>query len=158
MRDRFCASLVQASRSCSLRASAPLLLQQARTAPCSPSPLALQPSVTHLAVSQQQYLYMRRPRSTVAVVNSSAAASAPAPGGRRFPSKRDTWTAIGVACMLGSIAGAAAALMGGVWPVYALLLPLVLPVVSLVAALRRDGLAGEVRLRLLRLLLNLSRI
>jgi hypothetical protein len=84
----------------------------------------------------------------VTVAASAAAAPGPAPGSSRrgaWLSGRAAWTAVGVACILGSVLGAAAALFGGVRPAWALLLPLVLPVVSLVAALRRDGLAGEVR-------------
>lgn len=54
------------------------------------------------------------------------------------------WTAIDVAAMLGSVGGAAAALLGALSPSYALVLPLVLPVVSLVAALQREDLLTQV--------------
>jgi hypothetical protein len=43
------------------------------------------------------------------------------------------------------VGGALAALLGVVSPTYALVLPLVLPVVSLIAALQREDLTKEVR-------------
>ena len=46
--------------------------------------------------------------------------------------------------MLGSVGGALAALLGWAGASYALVLPLVLPVVSLIAALQREGLIAEV--------------
>lgn len=59
--------------------------------------------------------------------------------------KRSIWTFIDVVSILGSVAGACAALMGLSWAMpYALALPLVLPVVSLVSALQREGLIAEV--------------
>jgi hypothetical protein len=59
--------------------------------------------------------------------------------------KRSLWTVIDVLSLLGSVAGALAALLGWLSPTYALALPLVLPVVSLIAALQREDLQQEVR-------------
>jgi hypothetical protein len=64
-------------------------------------------------------------------------------GKRRFT--RSLWTVIDVVSLLGSVAGALAALLGWVSPTYALALPLVLPVVSLIAAMQREDLSKEVR-------------
>jgi hypothetical protein len=62
--------------------------------------------------------------------------------------KRSIWTAVDVIALLGSVGGALAALLGLVAPTYALVLPLVLPVVSLIAALQREDLSNEVRLKI----------
>lgn len=99
-------------------------------------------------------------------LQTSAAASPVGPGGypRRSPEprppsraaeepqnleqkrvKRSLWTVIDVLSLLGSVAGALAALLGWLSPTYALALPLVLPVVSLIAALQREDLQQEVR-------------
>jgi hypothetical protein len=59
--------------------------------------------------------------------------------------KRSWWTVIDVLSLLGSVTGALAALLGWLSPTYALALPLVLPVVSLIAALQREDLQQEVR-------------
>ena len=56
---------------------------------------------------------------------------------------RRIWTAIDVVALLGSAGGALAALLGAVPAAYALALPLVLPVVSLVAALQREELLSN---------------
>jgi hypothetical protein len=69
----------------------------------------------------------------------------PPPGGRSIGLKRSVWTFIDVVAILGSVGGALAALLGWASMSYALFLPLVLPVVSLVAALKREGLIAEVR-------------
>ncbi len=55
------------------------------------------------------------------------------------------WTFTGIIAMLGSVGGALAALTGYFSASYALALPLVLPVVSLIASLQREGLISEVR-------------
>jgi hypothetical protein len=55
------------------------------------------------------------------------------------------WTAVDVLAILGSIGGALAAILNLFsGATYVLFLPLVLPVVSLVAALQREGLIAEV--------------
>lgn len=58
--------------------------------------------------------------------------------------QKSFWTFIDVVAILGSVGGALAALLGVVSTTYALSLPLVLPVVSLIAALQREGLISEV--------------
>lgn len=59
--------------------------------------------------------------------------------------KKSVWTFIDVVAILGSVGGALAALLNFATASYVLCLPLVLPVVSLVAALQREGLTAEVR-------------
>ncbi|KAJ9505733.1 hypothetical protein QJQ45_029267 [Haematococcus lacustris] len=56
---------------------------------------------------------------------------------------RGFWTFTGVLAILGSVGGALAALLGWFTTSYALALPLVLPVVSLIASLQREGLIAE---------------
>ncbi len=58
---------------------------------------------------------------------------------------RTVWTIIDVAAIFGSVGGAMAALLGIGPASYVLALPMILPVVSLVAALNREGLLAEVR-------------
>lgn len=57
--------------------------------------------------------------------------------------QKSLWTAIDIIAIFGSVGGAVAALMG-VGTAYVLALPIVLPVVSLIAALSREGLIVEV--------------
>lgn len=58
--------------------------------------------------------------------------------------KKGFWTFIGTVAILGSIGGALAALLGWFSSTYALALPLILPVISLLASLQREGLIAEV--------------
>lgn len=78
----------------------------------------------------------------VACRASTGAAISPPPPSSKL--KRSIWTAVDVVALLGSVGGALAALLGVVSPTYALTLPLVLPVVSLIAALQREDLTNEV--------------
>jgi hypothetical protein len=54
------------------------------------------------------------------------------------------WTFVDVVAILGSVGGALAALLGVASASYVLPLPIVLPVVSLVAAMQREGLSSRV--------------
>lgn len=85
-------------------------------------------------------------RSTICRASSSSAGSS-TPHNSKL--KRSLWTAVDVFALLGSVGGALAALLGVMSPTYALTLPLVLPVVSLIAALQREDLTNEVCLPLL---------
>lgn len=80
-----------------------------------------------------------------------SAAVPPYPGSTAQPAregginwKKGFWTFLGALAILGSIGGAVAALMGWVSSTYALALPMVLPIISLVASLKREGLIAEV--------------
>jgi hypothetical protein len=75
--------------------------------------------------------------------DSDAAASELAPPKTGF--RRGFWTFIDVFAILGSVGGAVAALLGIGTTAYVLALPMCLPVVSLIAALNREGLIAEVR-------------
>eukprot|EP00878_Enallax_costatus_P045619 GHUV01055047.1.p1 GENE.GHUV01055047.1~~GHUV01055047.1.p1 ORF type:complete len:209 (+),score=49.99 GHUV01055047.1:265-891(+) len=74
-------------------------------------------------------------RATTATTATSASANSKL--------KRSVWTAIDVFALLGSVGGALAALLGVVSPTFALTLPLILPVVSLIAALQREDMTNE---------------
>lgn len=63
--------------------------------------------------------------------------------------KRSLWAFIDVVAIFGSVGGAVAALLGIGPTSYVLALPMVLPLLSLVAALNREGLIAEVRQNLL---------
>ena len=54
------------------------------------------------------------------------------------------WTFVDVVAILGSVGGALAALTGVVSAAYVLPLPVVLPIVSLIAAMQREGLSSQV--------------
>jgi hypothetical protein len=60
--------------------------------------------------------------------------------------RRSLWTFIDVIAIFGSVCGAVLALLGVGVTAYVLALPMVLPVVSLIAALNREGLIVEVML------------
>ena len=59
--------------------------------------------------------------------------------------KRSLWAFIDVVAIFGSVGGAVAALLGIGPTSYVLALPMVLPLLSLVAALNREGLIAEVQ-------------
>jgi len=95
-----------------------------------PAPLAAAPSA--------------RDRRVVACAASSRA-DVDRPAGQW---QRSFWTAVDVLAILASVGGALSALLGLFSTTYALSLPLVLPIVSLIAALQREGLIAEARRRI----------
>ncbi|KAL6756181.1 hypothetical protein V8C86DRAFT_2654592, partial [Haematococcus lacustris] len=90
-------------------------------------------------------LYSRR-QPAVRCLSAAQTGSPPAPTGSSEGGSgiaRGFWTFTGVLAILGSVGGALAALLGWFTTSYALALPLVLPVVSLIASLQREGLIAE---------------
>lgn len=91
-------------------------------------------------------------------IAASAAAAAPAPDAQASPASkkqpnngpiggfwRSFWAFVDVVAIFGAVGGAVAALLGIGTTMYVLALPMVLPIVSLIAALNREGLIAEVR-------------
>lgn len=68
----------------------------------------------------------------------------PPPPDPSIGAKKGFWTFVDVAAILGSVGGALAAILNLFSGTPILFLPLVLPVISLVAALQREGLIAEV--------------
>lgn len=85
----------------------------------------------------------------VSVISLASAAPAYKDGARPKNTVRGVlrgfWTFVDVVAILGSVGGALAALLGVVSASYVLPLPVVLPVVSLIAAMQREGLISQVR-------------
>ncbi|KAG2443420.1 hypothetical protein HXX76_001778 [Chlamydomonas incerta] len=73
----------------------------------------------------------------------AAANSAAPPTDPSITFKKRFWTFIDVVAILGSVGGALAAILNLFSGTYVLFLPLVLPVVSLLSALQREGLIAE---------------
>ncbi len=83
-------------------------------------------------------------RRSVAVAASSQPAAPATDSNIGF--RKGFWTFIDVVAILGSVGGALAAILNLFSGTYVLFLPLILPVISLLAALQREGLIAEVRL------------
>jgi hypothetical protein len=89
------------------------------------------------------------PRRSLIVAAAAASASPPATDREQDPPKprsfaRSAWAFVDVLAIFGSVGGAVCALLGIGTTAYVLALPMVLPVVSLIAALSREGLIAEV--------------
>ncbi|EFJ48920.1 hypothetical protein VOLCADRAFT_90230 [Volvox carteri f. nagariensis] len=70
-------------------------------------------------------------------------APAPSATDSNISFKKGFWTFVDVIAILGSVGGALAAILNLISGTYVLFLPLVLPVVSLLSALQREGLIAE---------------
>ncbi len=89
-----------------------------------------------------------RPVCTQSKLSATSLDVGSPPQGEPSPSQsiwKSFWTFTGIFAMLGSVGGALAALLGYWSSSYALALPLLLPILSLIASLQREGLISEVR-------------
>ena len=93
----------------------------------------------------------RPQRARIALVAAAAAVSShstevtPSNTASRSGRWRQVWTVVDVLSIFGSVGGALSVLLGIFSASYALALPIVLPVVSLIAALERESLLREVK-------------
>ncbi|GIM16319.1 hypothetical protein Vretimale_18950 [Volvox reticuliferus] len=82
-------------------------------------------------------------RVTLAAATPPRPASATPAADSDFKLKKGFWTFVDVVAILGSVGGALAAILNLFSGTYVLFLPLVLPVISLLSALQREGLIAE---------------
>lgn len=125
------------------KAAVPLSSGRA-TLPLLPPRVAVRQSFTVLRNPGSGLRRAVTPRAAPTAANSSAGSDSAFV--KRVPGwKAGLWTFVDVVAILGSVGGALAALLGVVNVTYALSLPLVLPIVSLIAALQREGLISQVQ-------------
>ncbi|GLC43027.1 hypothetical protein PLESTM_001414800 [Pleodorina starrii] len=108
-----------------------------RSAPSRLCPLIAPRRTTPKLLPSPRHLH-RRP-----VVQAAATPPAPPAPDSNINFKKGFWTFVDVVAILGSVGGALAAILNLFSGTYVLFLPLVLPVVSLLSALQREGLIAE---------------